>query len=128
MANEFDPIVDCWYQPRDKGQAFWVVTTDEPTGLIEIQYFNSDLEEIEPERWRELDIERIEAPENWSGALDIAELDDFGTEVTDTSAEDWDKPLEEITPPPFDPSAAEGDSDDPLGEGPLKEEPYDGEV
>ena len=40
MANEFDPIVDCWYQPRDKGQAFWVVTIDEPTGLIEIQYFN----------------------------------------------------------------------------------------
>lgn len=128
MANEFDPIVDCWYQPLDKGQAFWVVAIDQPTGLIEIQYFNADLEEMDIDRWRELDIERTEPPENWSGALDIAEVDDFGTEVTDTSPDDWDEPLTEITAAPFETPETEVDADDPLGEGFPQEEPYDGEI
>jgi len=36
-----------------------------------------------------------EEPENWTGALDIAEKDDLGTGVTDTSAGDWSEPGEE---------------------------------
>jgi hypothetical protein len=35
-------------------------------------------------------------PENWTGALDIEELDDPGTEVTDTSPDDWAEPGEDF--------------------------------
>ena len=34
--------------------------------------------------------------ENWSGALDIDEIDDLGTEITDTLPEDWNQPASEI--------------------------------
>jgi hypothetical protein len=97
MNSEADPIVGNWYRHLDKGQPFVVVAVDEEAGLVEIQHFDGDLEEIELEAWYRLPIEPIEEPENWSGPLDVAELDDLGgTEVTDTRPEDWSEPLEEV--------------------------------
>ena len=99
MPNELDPRVDQWYMHLDKGQRFIVTAIDEQADSIEIQHFDGDLEEFTQDDWRDLDIELSEAPENWSGALDIGEQDDFGTEVTDTTKQDWSEPLEEIRPP-----------------------------
>ncbi len=98
MPNELDPRVDQWYLHLDKGQRFIITAFDEQEDSIEVQHFDGDLEEYTLDEWRELDIELSEEPENWSGALDIAEQDDFGTEITDTSMEDWSEPLEEIHP------------------------------
>jgi hypothetical protein len=89
MLNELDPIVDQWYAHRDKGQRFYVTAVDEDNEAIEIQHFDGDLEEISFAEWRVLMIELSEEPESWSGAYDIAEIDDYGTEVTDTRAADW---------------------------------------
>ena len=99
MPNELDPIVEQWYAHRDKGQRFYVVALDEDERAVEIQHFDGDLEEISLEEWRELNIELSDEPENWSGALDIAEQDDFGTGVTDTTADDWSEPGEEFRRP-----------------------------
>lgn len=96
MPNELDPRVDQWYMHLDKGQRFIITAIDEQRDSIEVQHFDSDLEEFTQDEWRELDIELSEAPENWSGALDIGEQDDYGTEVTDTTKQDWSEPLEEI--------------------------------
>ena len=30
---------------------------------------------------------------------DVGEVDDYGTEITDTKPEEWDEPLQEIKPP-----------------------------
>ncbi|NOQ97302.1 MAG: hypothetical protein GQ561_03980 [Calditrichae bacterium] len=38
------------------------------------------------------EIEACEALENWSGSLDIANVDDLGTSITDARDSDWDKP------------------------------------
>lgn len=35
-------------------------------------------------------------PENWSGAVDITEPNDFDAEITDTNKQDWDDPQEEF--------------------------------
>jgi hypothetical protein len=99
MRHELDPIVDQWYTHRDKGQRFVVTAVDENENTVEIQHFDGDIEEFSLEDWYDLDIELSEEPENWSGALDIAETDDLGTEVTDTTEDDWKEPLEEIHPP-----------------------------
>ncbi|MGD8927158.1 MAG: hypothetical protein PVG20_09915 [Thioalkalispiraceae bacterium] len=96
MPNELDPRIDQWYAHIDKGQRFVVTAIDEANGTVETQQFNGDLEEFSMESWRSLDIEISEAPENWSGAFDIAEEDDLGTEVTDTSKDDWSEPADEI--------------------------------
>lgn len=63
---------------------------------MEVQYFDGNLDEIELSLWHQMDLESIEEPENWSGALDIAEVDDLGTSVTDTSPDDWQEPLQDI--------------------------------
>ena len=99
MPNELDPRIDQWYAHQDKGQRFLVVAVDEVDSSVEVQHFDGDLEEFSLDDWRELDIELSEEPENWSGALDIVNRDDLGTEVTDTSKEDWLEPGEEIHRP-----------------------------
>ena len=96
MINELDPRVDQWYSHRDKGQQFYVTAVNEEENAIEIQHFDGDLEEISLEEWRDMNIDLSVEPENWSGALDIAETDDLGTGVTDTSTEDWAEPGEDF--------------------------------
>lgn len=95
MPTEFDPIIGNWYQHRDKGQCFQVVAVDERNDTLELQHFDGDLEEVERVFWYTLDIEVCDEPENWSGPIDVGEVDDYGTEITDTSQEQWDEPLQE---------------------------------
>jgi len=96
MPTESDPIVFNWYQHLDKGQKFRVISVDDSSALVEIQYFDGDLDKIDMDEWQELDIEPIEAPEDWSGPVDITEQDDFGSSITDTPPEDWSSTFQEI--------------------------------
>jgi hypothetical protein len=96
MSNEIDPIVGSWYQHLDKGQDFMVVAFDEESGLVEIQHFDGDIEEVNIEEWYQLNLDTAEEPENWSGAMDIGTKDDYGTEITDTESSEWSAPLDEI--------------------------------
>ena len=98
MKNELDPLNDQWYAHLDKGQRFFVLAIDEEQNTVEIQHFDGDLEEISMDEWCDLKIELSEEPENWSGALDIAEQDDLGTGVTDTRPDDWAEPGEDFRP------------------------------
>ena len=86
MPNELDPLEDQWYTFVDKGQRFYIVAIDEDASTIEVQHFDGDLEEYSFDDWRELGVELSEAPENWDGALDLGELDDLGTEITENIA------------------------------------------
>ncbi|MDX1812776.1 MAG: DUF6763 family protein [Gammaproteobacteria bacterium] len=90
MSNELDPILGNWYQHLDKGQLFRVVAIDEDNNVIEVQNFDGDVDEIEMSQWRDMEIELAEEPENFSGPYDIGELDDYGTEITDTTSADWE--------------------------------------
>jgi len=99
MRNELDPRIDQWYAHLDKGQRFFVVDTDKEKNTVEIQHFDGDLEELSMDEWRDMLIELSEEPENWRGALDIAEKDDLGTGVTDTKGSDWSEPGEEYRRP-----------------------------
>jgi hypothetical protein len=129
MDSEIDPIVGYWYQHPDKGQTFRVVAVDERMGWVEIQHFDGDVEELDLDNWYRLELQPIEAPENWSGPLDVAEPDDLtGTEISDTPLEDWTEPLEEIVKPLDLPvkETLEEEEDD-WGEGYPEEEPLDQE-
>jgi hypothetical protein len=96
MPNELDPQVDQWYAHADKGQSFYVTAIDESEDTIEVQHFDGDVEEFTFDEWRALDIELSEEPENWTGALDIGERDDLGTEITDTTQRDWNEQQDEL--------------------------------
>lgn len=95
MATDSDPVVGNWYQHLDKGQKFEVVAIDEDQGLVEIQHFDGDLEEIDIDEWYELDIELSEAPENWSGPVDSFEEEALDYSETEMEEEDWALPADE---------------------------------
>jgi hypothetical protein len=99
MPNELDPRIDQWYDHLDKGQRFYVIAIDEEQNTVEIQHFDGDLEEFSRDEWSDLHIELSVEPENWAGALDIAEKDDLGTGVTDTKSGDWSEPGKDFRPP-----------------------------
>ena len=96
MPNELDPRIDQWYSHLDKGQRFYVTAINEEENTVDIQHFDGDLEELSLEEWRDLRIVLSEQPENWRGALDIAEKDDLGTGITDTRSSDWSEPGEDF--------------------------------
>ncbi len=99
MPNELDPQIDQWYAHLDKGQRFYVVAINEEDNTVELQHFDGDIEELSLAEWRNLKIELSVEPENWTGALDIDEKDDLGTEITDTGADDWAEPGEDYRRP-----------------------------
>lgn len=98
MSNDLDPMVDAWYQHLDKGDKFEVVAIDDANGLVEIQYFDGNMDELDIDAWRHLKIELIEPPEDWTGPIDDIETDDLGYTETDMQPEDWGLSQEE-TPP-----------------------------
>ena len=65
-----DPAVGRWYR-RSNGQLFEVVAVDEYDHTIELQFFDGTIDEIDEESWSKLLIERVAAPEDWSGSVDM---------------------------------------------------------
>jgi hypothetical protein len=96
MPNELDPIVGQWYLHRDKGEMFRVVAADAAAGFVEIQYFDADVEELEMDAWREMDIETAAEPEDWTGPFDEIEPDELGLTDTSMSPQDWRSSLESV--------------------------------
>ncbi|MEK7207519.1 MAG: DUF6763 family protein [Pseudomonadota bacterium] len=99
MPTNQEPIVSQWYQHLDKGQQFYVTALDEESGTVEIQHFDGDVDEMDLDDWRALDIEPIAPPEDWTGPMDKVVRDDLGYSETDMTSEDWAEPLEEKARP-----------------------------
>jgi len=81
MGREHDPVVGQWYENLEEDEAFQVLSVDEDSEMIEIQYEDGDIEEIDYETWQELDLEKTEEPEGWTGSDEEYEDED----------EDWDE-------------------------------------
>ncbi|MGD9841436.1 MAG: DUF6763 family protein [Steroidobacteraceae bacterium] len=64
------PIVGDWYQDRE-GELFEVVALDADDHTIEVQYFDGTLEEFDGDDWIALLPREAEAPEDWTGPLDV---------------------------------------------------------
>lgn len=118
MSNELQPIINQWYRHTDKGQSFYVNGLDANTGTIEVQHFDGDIEEFTWPEWHALDIERCGAPGSWDGPLDVGNKEDYGTDITDTTARAWTG-REDLYP---EEQRAAEDTDD-YDEGHMEEEP-----
>jgi hypothetical protein len=68
------PEVGRWYR-TSSGTTFEVVAVDEDDGTIEVQYFDGTVEELDLEDWEPQrannEIEEAEAPEDWTGSVDV---------------------------------------------------------
>lgn len=111
MATRNAPEVGQWYAHRDKGQMFQVVAFDADDGLVELQEFDGDLDEVDLDTWYAMALVPSEAPEDWTGPVDEIETDDLGYSASaEMSPRDWRAPLDGLPASPQD--QAELDDDD----------------
>ena len=69
MAIQY-PVIGQWFR-RPNGTLFEVVAIDEDDMTVEIQQFDGTIDEIDIERWPELLLTEVSAPEDWSGSVDM---------------------------------------------------------
>ena len=81
MSRDYEPVAGQWYENLEEEESFRVLSVDEDSELVEIEYLDGDIEELDIEAWHEMDLDRIEEPEGWS------ESDDEDDAEED---EDWD--------------------------------------
>lgn len=95
MAREFEPAVGQWYENIDESESFRVLSVDEDAELVEIEYLDGDIEEIDLDTWAEFDLDKIEQPEGWSGADIVPKKEEKAAAAAededDEEDEDWDE-------------------------------------
>ena len=73
------PGIGDWYR-LNGGSLFEVVALDDDDGTIEIQYFDGTVEELDIEdweaQWEDGALEAAQAPDDWSGSVDVEGVDD----------------------------------------------------
>jgi hypothetical protein len=86
------PIIGHWYR-RSNGSLFEVVAVDEKDATVDLQYFDGTIDEIDMDRWAQLLIELVDAPEDWSGSVDM-DPEDFTGDNNGELPAGWHDPLE----------------------------------
>lgn len=82
-----EPIEGNWYE-LPSGEIFTVVTIDEDEGMIEIQYDDASLDEIELESWEDLGADPIDPPDEWAGGYgDFDDDEDFDVDPDEIEEE-----------------------------------------
>ena len=86
MARDYDPVQGQWYEDLEENEVFRVLSVDPDEEIIEVQYENGDIEEMDLDTWHELDLERAQEPEGWASDDDKDEEED-----EEEDEDDWDE-------------------------------------
>ena len=81
MVNN-PPQVGQWYTRLDTNEDFLVTGYDDKSRTIEMQEINGDLDEIDAENWNTLTLALAEPPEDWTGALNDADISGANASIT----------------------------------------------
>lgn len=101
MSRDNEPVKGQWYENADEQETFRVLSVDEDSELVEIEYLDGDIEELDLEEWRELDLELIAEPEGWSDEDEDWDEDDDEEEEEeeeedeDDEDDDWEEDEED---------------------------------
>ena len=102
MSRDYEPVKGQWYENAEDDETFRVLSVDEDAELVEIEYLDGDIEELDLDAWHEMDLERIEEPEGWSDQdtgedeeeededLDEDDDDDDWDDDEDEDEDDWE--------------------------------------
>ena len=98
MSRDNEPVKGQWYENAEDDETFRVLSVDEDSELVEIEYLDGDIEELDLEEWRELDLELIEEPEGWSDEDEDEDWDEEDEEEEEDEDEDddWDEEDEDL--------------------------------
>jgi hypothetical protein len=89
VGRDYEPVKGQWYENVEEDETFRVLSVDEDSELVEIEYLDGDIEELDLDAWHEMDLERIAEPEGWAGG-DEGEEEDEEEEDDDEEDDDWD--------------------------------------
>jgi hypothetical protein len=91
VGRDYEPVKGQWYENVEDDETFRVLSVDEDAELVEIEYLDGDIEELDIDAWHEMDLERIPEPEGWAAQEAEAEKDaDEDEEDEDEDDDDWD--------------------------------------
>ena len=89
MGRDYEPVKGQWYENVEDDETFRVLSVDEDGELVEIEYLDGDIEEMDLDAWHEMDLERIEEPEGWA-ANDEEDDDEDEDDEDEDEDDDWD--------------------------------------
>jgi hypothetical protein len=96
VSRDYEPVKGQWYENVEDEETFRVLSVDEDAEIVEIEYLDGDIEELDLEEWHEFDLELIEEPEGWSDEdEDEDEDDDWDEEDDEDEDDDWDEDEDE---------------------------------
>ena len=105
MSRDYEPVPGQWYENLEDEESFRVLTVDEDSELVEIEYLDGEIEEIDLETWHEMDLEQIDEPEGWAESEededeeeedeDEDDEDDWDDDEDDEDEDDWDEDEED---------------------------------
>ena len=91
MGRDYEPVKGQWYENVEEDETFRVLSVDEDAELVEIEYLDGDIEELDIDAWHEMDLERIAEPEGWVAPEAAADdEEDEEEEEDDDEDDDWD--------------------------------------
>jgi segregation and condensation protein B len=91
VGRDYEPVKGQWYENVEEDETFRVLSVDEDSELVEIEYLDGDIEELDLDTWHEMDLERIEEPEGWSADdSEEEEEEDEEEDLDDEDDDDWD--------------------------------------
>jgi len=106
VSRDYEPVPGQWYENLEDEESFRVLTVDEDSELVEIEYLDGEIEEIDLETWHEMDLDRTDEPEGWAESdedddedeeedEDEDEDDDWDDDDDEDDDEDWDEEEDE---------------------------------
>ena len=98
MSRDYEPVPGQWYENLEDEESFRVLTVDEDSELVEIEYLDGEIEEIDLETWHEMDLEQTDEPEGWAESdeeEEEEEEDDWDEDEDDDDDDDWDEDEED---------------------------------
>src|ERR1700727_339338 len=95
VSREYEPAVGQWYENIDENESFRVLSVDEDAELVELEYLDGDIEEIDLETWHELALDKIDEPGGWAGSAEDDDDEEEEEEDEKDLDETWDDDEEE---------------------------------
>ena len=87
VSRDYEPVPGQWYENLEDDESFRVLKVDEDAELVELEYLDGEIEEIDLETWHEMDLEPTQEPEGWT--------EDEDDEDEEDDEDDWDEDEDE---------------------------------
>jgi len=96
VSRDNEPVKGQWYENVEDEETLRVLAVDEDAEIVEVEYLDGEIEELDLEEWREFDLELIDEPEGWSEDDDEDEDEEDNWEEEDEDDDDdWDEDEED---------------------------------